>query len=293
MLEPTMLTVPNDLRCPSQLVKTSELTLTSHTVETPLPPFQVFVTMPTFVLVDQGQNQVTTNGSDHLHTAGPGCMLALRPGAHTIQELPDEQGRYQSRILSIDRSYLRKVLWRPTDGINEGPQVVVSSPSPEARALVDALPQLTAQDGDDMEREYRTREVLAGLMDDPAVGRLILRDVAEWGESPHDRIVAIMQAHCLAPLTDRLYAVLCSMSLSTFKRHFRQVYGCTPRRWLATVRLEHARDMLLHGDAYVAEVAAASGFADTATFIRAFHRMHGTSPLQYRLRHQVRLLGGR
>ncbi len=52
--------------------------------------------------------------------------------------------------------------------------------------------------------------------------------------------------------------------------------------WLEGIRLERARRMLSAGDAAVAEVMRACGYADAGTGIRAFRRVFGTTPGVFR-----------
>lgn len=65
---------------------------------------------------------------------------------------------------------------------------------------------------------------------------------------------------------------------------FRRELGITVGGYLATCRLERAKQLLSTGAAPVAEVAAASGFRDPRYFSRAFRRATGLSPTDFRRR---------
>lgn len=67
----------------------------------------------------------------------------------------------------------------------------------------------------------------------------------------------------------------------------RQATGRTVNAWITERRMAEARQLLLGTDAYVAEVAAASGYADPAYFTRRFRQRHGVSPLRYRQEHKA------
>lgn len=65
-------------------------------------------------------------------------------------------------------------------------------------------------------------------------------------------------------------------------RSFRQATGRTPSARLAELRLQHARQLLATTALPVADVAAASGFADADYFCRVFRRALGTPPGRWR-----------
>lgn len=67
----------------------------------------------------------------------------------------------------------------------------------------------------------------------------------------------------------------------------RRERGCGPHALLLARRLRAARELLAAGDAPLAEVAAASGFADATALCRAFRRAGGTSPGAWRALHRL------
>ncbi len=68
----------------------------------------------------------------------------------------------------------------------------------------------------------------------------------------------------------------------TLRRLFERHLDSTPRAYYRRLRLEHARQLLFYSHLRIAEVAFASGFADPATFSRAFRQAFGRSPSRYR-----------
>lgn len=79
------------------------------------------------------------------------------------------------------------------------------------------------------------------------------------------------------------YAGLCHMSLSSFKKAFKEYFNTTPAAWLRQRRLDLALHKLISSDLSIAEVAFESGFEDPSHFIRVFKKNYGQTPLQYRL----------
>jgi AraC-like DNA-binding protein len=78
------------------------------------------------------------------------------------------------------------------------------------------------------------------------------------------------------------FAQLCHMSLSTFKKSFKEYYRTTPAAWLKQRRLDMALHQLLTSDLSISQVSFESGFEDTSHFIRVFKQKHNLTPLQFR-----------
>ncbi|HEU4387752.1 MAG TPA: helix-turn-helix domain-containing protein [Blastocatellia bacterium] len=73
-----------------------------------------------------------------------------------------------------------------------------------------------------------------------------------------------------------------------FARLFKQISGVTPHVYLANVRIERARQLLLDTPASINEVAAAVGYQSQSHFTRLFKAVTGLTPRAYRngaLRH--------
>src|SRR6266545_3847372 len=73
-----------------------------------------------------------------------------------------------------------------------------------------------------------------------------------------------------------------AVGLSRFQvsRQFKEAYGLPPSAYLRQVRLRQARRRLAAGAA-IAEVAAATGFADQSHLTRWFRRAYGITPAVY------------
>jgi len=78
------------------------------------------------------------------------------------------------------------------------------------------------------------------------------------------------------------YALLCHMSLSTFKKTFKQYYDTTPGAWIVQRKLDLARHKLVTSDLIISQISFECGFEDTSHFIRVFKQKNNLTPLQYR-----------
>ena len=96
------------------------------------------------------------------------------------------------------------------------------------------------------------------------------------------RVVDYMVEHLDQPIgLDDLARVAC-VSTFHFSRMFRAKTGSPPHRYLADLRIELARSLLLRGELALAEIALACGFSDQSNFSRAFRKACGTTPAGFR-----------
>lgn len=93
--------------------------------------------------------------------------------------------------------------------------------------------------------------------------------------------LAFAREHCTDPLTVRALADHAGLSVAQLERHLPALMQLTPSRWLLSLRLEEAIQLLEH-DGPIAHIAADCGFADHSAFTRAFRRHVGLTPREYR-----------
>ncbi len=97
-----------------------------------------------------------------------------------------------------------------------------------------------------------------------------------------NRALAIVERNFAKPLTDALIAGELGLSTSHFRFLFRQATGQPFHKYLISVRLEKARQMLLEGHLPVSQVASRVGFAGLSHFSRAFAQRFSVSPTSVR-----------
>src|SRR5262252_1172869 len=111
----------------------------------------------------------------------------------------------------------------------------------------------------------------------PAVAGLTARDRA----AAADRVRAFLHDGDTAQATLADLAAVAGCSRFAAYRAFRVRYGLSPSDYQRQLRLRAARQALAGGTA-VADVAAATGFADQAHLTRWFRRCYGITPGAYR-----------
>jgi AraC-like DNA-binding protein len=100
------------------------------------------------------------------------------------------------------------------------------------------------------------------------------------------RVVERLQRDCAEPLRIGALAREAGLSIAQLERHVTQLYRVTPRQLLARARLDAAL-ALLAGDASIAAIAHACGYADHSAFARQFKRSTGLSPRDWRAHRQA------
>jgi len=101
---------------------------------------------------------------------------------------------------------------------------------------------------------------------------------------PVPALVAWMSEHLCADLTVEALAQRSAMSVRNFARVFRRETGAAPAAFAERLRVEAARRALELGRSSAKEIAAECGFAHPETMSRAFRRLLGTTPQEYRAR---------
>jgi transcriptional regulator GlxA family with amidase domain len=110
----------------------------------------------------------------------------------------------------------------------------------------------------------------------PPARRPALRELQAWLPDHLDEDLSV------ETLAERAF-----MSPRNFARAFRRELGVTPAAYVATLRVERARQELEAGDAPVEVVARRCGFGTVETMRRSFRRQIHTSPAEYRDRFRV------
>ena len=81
-------------------------------------------------------------------------------------------------------------------------------------------------------------------------------------------------------------AKLCHISEEYFRKLFKKQTGKNPAEYINMLRMQKARQYLIHSDISVAEISEMLGFATVSHFIKQFKIFGGTSPLLYRKRYR-------
>ncbi|MGN0986527.1 MAG: AraC family transcriptional regulator [Otoolea sp.] len=101
----------------------------------------------------------------------------------------------------------------------------------------------------------------------------------------HPWLIPVMDYTRLNFMTIQSEAEVCqkfAISKEHFSRTFKQRMGITYNEFLTSIRLSCAIQQLVLTDSKVSDISEQVGFADVRTFIKAFKKRYGITPLQYK-----------
>jgi AraC family transcriptional regulator len=97
------------------------------------------------------------------------------------------------------------------------------------------------------------------------------------------RAIELMHARCGEELSLKELAASVFLSEYYFARLFKEVTGLTPHAYLANLRIERARALLLQTELPVTRIAADVGYRSPSHFAHAFRSSTGVSPRAFRV----------
>jgi AraC-like DNA-binding protein len=111
----------------------------------------------------------------------------------------------------------------------------------------------------------------------------VIRLFAELFTPRNLSIKEIVNNHLFSNLSVDDLASLSNLSLSTFTRTFRALFGDTPANYIKVKRLERAHELLSLSSLTISEIAFQTCFPNLAHFSRSFKAHYQCSPTEYRL----------
>lgn len=135
-------------------------------------------------------------------------------------------------------------------------------------------------------RPLLLREMLYHLLGEIPSGHFL-----EPGRSilePRIQLAAeMMNEHLMHPRSNRELCRKAGLNLNDFYRKFREELGITPKQYQLSLRMDFAREKLLHSNAALEEIAEYAGFADRFQFSKAFRRFYSIPPAAYRRKYRL------
>ena len=95
-------------------------------------------------------------------------------------------------------------------------------------------------------------------------------------------VVEAMRAEIDYPFTLDIFAEIASYSPYHFARMFRDIVGLPPGEYLAALRFERAKELVLRTDLSVTDICMEVGFSSLGTFSSRFKQLVGASPVELR-----------
>ncbi len=178
--------------------------------------------------------------------------------------------QYPDLILEKDAIYINDGPLRTAADVTAGLDLALSLVEEDlgsevAKRVANQLVMFFRRPGGQMQFSRNREAALAG--------RAALQELQRWiAANPNFD-------HNIASLAQRL-----SLSPRHFSRIFHSEVGVTPATWIKEARVNAARRLLEQGQLAPKQVAARCGFPDADTLRRAFVRLVGITPAEYRKR---------
>ena len=96
------------------------------------------------------------------------------------------------------------------------------------------------------------------------------------------RVLEYIDEHYRKDISEKQVADLANMSTTGFSRYFTKCMGVGFAGYIMQKRIQFAIHLLVSNDKTVLEIALESGFNNTASFYKAFKKITGTNPTEYR-----------
>ena len=219
------------------------------------------------VAIERGVVALTNPGQMHSAQASNFALVSLSLGAELVEEQLVEMGLYQAGVLVAFRSD------RTSDqAIVDLADLIAEELQAERVGRQAMIEHLVGQLTIHLARTHLTVRRAAGIELSRAgpVDRRLRRAV----ELMHDNYERDLP---LAEIARAAY-----LSESHFSHLFKEITGLTVHAYLANLRIEQARGLLLSTDLPIGDVASRVGFRSQSHFARAFKAVAGVAPRQYR-----------
>jgi transcriptional regulator GlxA family with amidase domain len=92
------------------------------------------------------------------------------------------------------------------------------------------------------------------------------------------RAVALMQANLEKPLSIPAVGRQVGAGVRQLERLFIRHLHWSPARYYMRLRLERARELLIHGNSPILDVAMATGFSSSSYFAESYRAFYGFNP---------------
>jgi len=107
-------------------------------------------------------------------------------------------------------------------------------------------------------------------------------DTVEAHQAAIERVVNYMKTHLEEPLDLNRLAVVAAISKFHFVRVFEEATGTTPHHFLGCLRIQRAKERLLHSEASITEICMEVGYTSLGSFSQTFTELVGVSPTEFR-----------
>ncbi|MBP1991076.1 helix-turn-helix transcriptional regulator [Paenibacillus eucommiae] len=101
-------------------------------------------------------------------------------------------------------------------------------------------------------------------------------------------LTEFIHAHYNEDISLEMMAEKANMSANYFSKYFKDKTGMNFSDYLSELRIQKAKEMLIHSDLRIQEISEKVGYLNTNSFIRMFKKITGTPPGEYKRMHTIK-----
>lgn len=240
-----------------------------------------------FVFVTNGKKMWQTHRNDYIVTAGD--ALFVKKGANIAHQFHSED--YCALMIFMPDEFIKKFILNFSDSIS----------SEKVTGNLDSDGVIRIEMDDFLVSYIKSLEVYFSMQEHPNTNVIKLKfeelllniftskkhsNIAAYLcsllDSNNQQLKQVMTENFPYNLKLNDYAALSNMSLSTFKRTFKDIFNETPGRWLSQQKIILATQYLKNTDKTINQIAYDCGFEDPSHFIKVFKKQEKQTPLSYR-----------
>jgi AraC-like DNA-binding protein len=253
---------------------------------------EVILNKNLFLFIVAGQKNISV-GNESL-VLNEGCGAVVGSGAYVMTEIgSDQSGKFSSIMILVSDEALLNIWQKVQDlyeksgdsSVNDGKYDWVFLE--ESHLLNSALKTIDLYLRNNKMVPHslldaKLKEILIYLIQSPCSSQIKQLIESIRNRNRNWRLKEFMEANFSQHWTVEQFALSYGLSLSAFKRTFKESYGVSPKSWINSRRLEQATVALSAKNIPLVNLALDLGFADSSQFSKAFKSKYKCPPSRYK-----------
>lgn len=243
------------------------------------------------VFVLKGSKILKTRNKEYLVKAGN--ILFMGKGSYvSSQILGDNDDKYEVILISVYDSVIYDVFKinpenRFLGNIEDDNVQILKMNSFVKSSLFSLAPYFNdTHKFKDLMVKNKIVELLINLFDADREGK-IERFIHFQYKQMNSGFIDILLKTYIEPLTITEFAKRTNMSVSSFKKKFKETFNIPPKKWINRKRLEKAHQMSKDTNYSITEICFLTGFENLSYFIRSYKKEFGETPKKTQMKQAV------